>query len=578
MTMKQLKRKLGEWSGLELALVAALSVLAWRGWVVARKPAHLMDMANELGSIGEFQHLADCLFPNHSNTCLVYSQYTEKGVGFFFCNLADQKKKLICEQAEKGWSWQKYGMLGWSPDDQFFACAYPPNDPRQPAEEIIVVNGATGEVVVKLVASNMLTEFAWLTGHSFANAFWDGENRDVAVVEQKPDGSWIQAQLFKQLHNKEMSDLMATSDHSVAWRQGASLRALDFAVGRAEKIWESNSNKLERVSYSGKDGRFNLTCSDSTHWFQIRFRLPTRLNPQGMEDNLPQTGDETKHAYLHTDAGTNMFQVGPDRNPAQVVFSWAGQVMNYQMNGDSLYVISDMPGEPYGIWKYDFNSGTSNRVVSALDHPLQYAKIVRGIFGSFTNSSGRLAHYQIWPPTHLTAGKKYPLVLGQTPYSFLGWMPYPQIAANGGCYCALVDRASWFGGLENWGEDVMAARDLMTKDPNVDAGQVYLFGASAETAPLTELLVEHPGMWLGAILFNPSATPDPSTVRISKLMILDGTDDGDSVVRWTRYQNQAALAGMAINLALINGAQHIAKSSGSEREKTTQLARFLFGD
>jgi len=319
-----------------------------------------------------------------------------------------------------------------------------------------------------------------------------------------------------------MSDLMATSDHSVAWRQGASLRSLDFAVGRAEKIWESTSNKLERVSYVGKEGLFHLTCSDARHWFEIRFRAPTKQNPQGtVVDKLPQSGEETKHAYLRTEGGTNRFQVGPDRNPSQVVFSWLGQVMNYQMNGDSLYVISDMPGEAYGIWKYDFNAGTSNRVVSALDHPLKYAKIARGIFGSFTNSTGRVAHYQIWPPTHHTAGKKYPLVLGQTPYLFLGWMPYPQIAANGGCYCVLVDRASWFGGLENWSEDVMAAHDLMKKDPNLDAGQVYLFGASAETAPLTRLLAEKPDLWLGAILFNPSAVPDPSAVRISKLMILD---------------------------------------------------------
>jgi len=95
---------------------------------------------------------------------------------------------------------------------------------------------------------------------------------------------------------------------------------------------------------------------------------------------------------------------------------------------------------------------------------------------------------------------------------------------------------------------------------------------------LTRLLAEKPDLWLGAILFNPSAVPDPSAVRISKLMILDGTDDGDAVVRWTRYQNEAAQAGIEVNLALINGAQHIAKSTGSEREKTTQLARFLFGD
>jgi len=106
------KRQIQSLSGLWLAILSVALVIAWRERVVAHKPAHLMKMADELGWIGHFH---SGLYPNHSNTGLLFSQTTETGVGVYFCSATGGKKKLICEQAEKGWSWQKYGMLGWSP-------------------------------------------------------------------------------------------------------------------------------------------------------------------------------------------------------------------------------------------------------------------------------------------------------------------------------------------------------------------------------------------------------------------------------------------------------------------------------
>jgi hypothetical protein len=176
------------------------------------------------------------------------------------------------------------------------------------------------------------------------------------------------------------------------------------------------------------------------------------------------------------------------------------------------------------------------------------------------------------------AGKKYPLVLGQTPYSFLGWFCYPQVAANSGCFFMLVERPGWSEGLDNWTEDVLTARAFMAQNPAVDVKRVYLFGASAETPPLCQLLADQPDWWWGAILFNPTFPPDPAAVRIRRLLMLDGDEKGDVIKHWTDYQNQAARAGLAVDLAWLSGAGHIAISAGSEREKATQLAHFLSGD
>jgi len=575
----RLKRLFFDRSGLWLAVSSVLFVIAWRGWVVAHKSAHIQEMADELGSIGEFQHLDNRLYPNHSNTYLVFGQYTENGVGIFFCDTTDGKKKLVCEQPEKGWrGWLNFGMLGWSPDDRFFACAFPPNDPRQPQQEIIIYNGDTGEAVITLGAgNNKLTDFAWLTSDSFVYAFSDGNNHYGTVIKQKPDGNWVQASNFRKLGNEEMTGLVATSSHSIAWQQGTSLWTLDFVDGTPQKIWESSTNQLHSFTYSEKDGLFYMTCGDETHWFQICFRPPTGLNPQGIVLDYPElTDDKANDATLRNESGLIIFYVKAAHNSEWKRFPLQGQIQNYQVNGDCLYITGDLTNQPPGIWKYDFNSGECAYIISALDYPLKYAQLVYALSGTSTNSVGHLAHYQIWQPTHFEAGKKYPLVIGQTPY--LGWVPYPQIAANGGCYFLLVERPSWSAGLNDWSEDVMTAYDLMAKNPNVDTNHVYLFGASAETALLSQLLAEKTDLWRGAILFNPTLIPDPSAVRICKLLILDGTDDSDAVKEWIDYQNKAAQEGITVNLALVNGAQHIFKSTASEREKTRQLARFLFGD
>jgi hypothetical protein len=138
-------------------------------------------------------------------------------------------------------TWQKFGMLGWSPDDSLFAIAYPPCDPKQPAEEIIIGNGTNGAVVVKLEANFLISELAWLSPRSFAYSMYSGDARDLAVIEQRADGNWVQVKTFKKIGNKETTGLTATSAHSVAWRQGKEIWGLDFADGVQKKIWETTA-------------------------------------------------------------------------------------------------------------------------------------------------------------------------------------------------------------------------------------------------------------------------------------------------------------------------------------------------
>jgi len=577
----QTKRRLMNLSGLWLALLAAAFVIGWREWVVAHKPAHMLEMAEELGWIA---HYREVLYPNNSNTALVFCQTTDNGEGIFFCNGNNSPKKLICEQMEKGWCWQSFGAIAWAPDDSLFACSYPPRTSGQPPEELLICDGHSGKILTKLPVDSKFSRLAWLSSSAFAYFYVSLNHNNLVVVQRKSDMEWVQTKVLKGL-GANAKNLVATSENSLAWKDGNQILSLQLADATPKQIYEATTNTLVDFTFSMKTKEFLLNCAQGPQQSLVRFYPPT-----GWSSDLGIIGNQTnairhvgwfndgiRYATVDKGIGGSVFHIKTSVQSPPVDLPWPGLVMNYTMNGDCLYVTGDLTSQPPGIFQYNLASKETACFVSALDHPLKYAKIVGAINGSLTNSAGRLVHYFLWPPVNLSAHKKHPLIIGQTTYSW--WLPYPQIAANTGSYFVFIDRPSWWGGLENWKDDVMQIHDLMVQDPNVDADQVYLYGTSAETGPLSELLTEQSDLWQGALLFNPTATPDPATVHISQMLVLDGTDDGaNAVERWANYQNKAAEQGIMVKLALIDGAQHMSHSTRTEHTKTEQVARFLFGD
>jgi len=573
-----LRRLIFDRFGLWLALALVLCVIVWRGWVVAQKPAHAREIADEIGSTW---HFPNALYPNHSNSRLVFDQFTETGIGLFFCDTAGGKIKLLCEQPEKGWSWQNFGLLGWSPDDNLFACAFPP-DPKQPLEEIIIYNGETGEVVAKLEASIFLSELAWLTPHSFAYSFRDWDNYDVAVIEQKPDGNWIQAQIFKKVGNKEMTGLVATSSHSIAWRQGASLCALDFASAVPEKIWESATNQLVDFTFAMDSKEFLLNCSDDRGQFLIRFYPQTKWTadagrisdqPGNSIQNVTWFKNGARYACLGHEHDQNVFYIKANTNSELVHLLWQGGVNKFILNGERLFISGNLTNLPPGVWEYDLNSAGLSFIGSSLESHFQYASIVVPVGGVFTNASGQQRNYYVSRPVHFSPARKYPVIISQTIGSGTG--PYSQIPANEGYYSVMVSRPGWWEGLDSWKEDIVDMYDILAKTPNIDTSHVFLSGSSAETPYLSQLIVEKPDLWKGVILLSPSVLPDLFNVRISSMFIVAGADDGNSLERLTQYQDQAADAGISVKLLFLGDAGHLTLSLASERKQLEQFAEYL---
>jgi predicted esterase len=572
-------------TGLWLALAAALFVVGWRLWVIASQN-HLLEIATEVGSIAEFGQGRDGdLFPNNSGTALTFYRLTETGLGIYFCNAENGQSKLLFEQKEKGYDPQ-FGMLTWSPDDRFFTCVEPfGSDPIYPKNGFNIYDGISGEPVMK-IESLKDSKFIWLSSRSFAYSRY---NDAWVIMEQKADGKWIQTQVLNRFTDAELKNLTVTSPHSVAWRQGDDIWSHDFISGSTEKIWESDTDKLEGFTYSVEAGQFLLTCVDENGSLAIRFRPPRSEIPRSILSvtrNVTRTKNTvfienkwlytfyTRYVDLIEDHGIYSFSV--KTNGTEVGrFEWPGMVETFKLSGNHLFFTGNRPGETPSIWQFDINSKEVQQVVPSLNERIKYSKIAIPSTGMITNALGDKIGYHLWEPAHVFPGKKYPLLIGQTHYDFNVWFPYQQVAVNGGYYFASADRVSWSERLDEWVPDVKALYAVLAKNPNIDTNHVFLFGISWETAWIADLIAEKPDLWSGAILLSPVRMPDLSNSHLARMFVADGRDDNNPEQQLINYQYEAAKAGIPVKLVIQNGVQHITRSIATERERTRQFAQFL---
>ena len=557
------------WTSFWLALSAVLFVVLWRLCVVASQ-RHLLAVATEIGSLAlpKEELAAQELVPSGDGHALVYFMETETGLGTYFCDATGGHRKLLFEQRERYYAGD-LSIVAWSPDDRFFACAYKFDvAPQPPSRKLVIYDGNSGEPVVKIEAL-WDSKFIWLSAHAFAYSRFNGA---WLKYEENADGKWGQTQIIKKFADGDLKNLTATSGQSVAWQQGGAILTYDFATGDREKIWESTTNSLENFTYSAKTGDFLLTCRDRYGRVFITFRPQTFGDQENSILGMTRDALPTSHADLSEAQGTYIFDIktGTASAPIQVV--WNGMVEYYRLAGDHLYFTGNQADSPPGIWEYNVKSKVFNCLDSSLKGRLKYTQLVVPTTGVCTSETGEQVNYHVWTPPHLTPGKKYPLIIGQTHYM---WFNCQQVAANGGFFFAAGDRISWWNGLNNWSTDVMALYEQFAKNSNIDTNQVYVFATSAESWPLAQLVAAKPDLWRGVILFEAGAQPDLSQTHFPRMYLEAGADDGGTVKQLTKYQETAARTGVPATLILQDGVQHITRSIATERERTRQLAQFL---
>lgn len=151
--------------------------------------------------------------------------------------------------------------------------------------------------------------------------------------------------------------------------------------------------------------------------------------------------------------------------------------------------------------------------------------------------------------------------------------------ADCGAYVVIVDRSSWFGGLQKWGADVMAIYHQLIPDPTIDAAQIYLYGASAETPYTSKLVEAEPGLWKGVILMNPTGLPDlsaiPENERLPKILISAGAKENEGR-RFKRFQENACGRGIPVEIEIAPDSRHFFVSTTAVRQRIRAMVDFVF--
>ena len=553
-------------TGLWLALGVVLLVSGWRLFIIAGQ-RHLLAVASEVGSVPQFR---ERMFASGDGSSLVYYRETENGLGTYFYNTASGKNRMLFEQREFGFN----GFLGtviWSPDDRLLACAYKNDtDPQHPKREIDIFDAVSGETIMKIDAI-WESRFIWLSSDSFAYTRYNGA---WLVYERKPDGKWEQTQVVNRFGRDEyLYNLIATSPHSVAWEQENEIWTHNLTTGAEMKIWPA-TNTLYGFTYDDGTGDLLLNCGDESGPLTIRFHPPRFDETQGTILETSRRFNRTRWVGLRIEQGIYSFTIMTGTNSAPMRFDWDGMAEDYKLAGDSLYFVGNRANETPGIWQYNL---TTKEVRCLVSNPKEEFKLVKAFapsVGMGVATQGRQISYHLWKPEHISPGKKYPLIIGQTHYI---WNPYQQVATAAGCYYVAADRATWADNIDNWPEDVLELHDILAKDPNIDTNRIFLTAFSAEARDVNQVLATKPGICKGVILFNPGVEPDLSQAHLSRMLIFGGKDDdaGTPVAQLEQYQNTAAKAGIPVTLIIQEGAQHIVRSVATERERTRQFARFL---
>jgi pimeloyl-ACP methyl ester carboxylesterase len=407
-------------------------------------------------------------------------------------------------------------------------------------------------------------------------------NHDLSVFEEKRKDTWVQRRLFRQVDTKDWKGLAALSETAVAWRSSGSIWKLDFDSTSPQLVWTCVTNQLEGFSYSRDEEEFRLACTDEAGW------LAVRLGTDG-QARFSRVERRSRCAWVRDENGVNNIYVKIEAQPDPSRIEWPGAIEDHQgpaaerlgtgkyLFGDALWLVGNPLNEPTGIWRAGLEDGKFRCVVSGLRQPLRQA-FIRGPSqgGWLTNSLGIPMNWHLWEPANRARNQKHPLILTQTPYV---WLPYPEVAAQAGCYFAMVDRPYWNDpAIGHWAEDVMALYTLMANNPQIDTNRVYLMGTSGDTSFLSSLIAERGTLWNGLILINPGGLPDLSHLRpAARVFVAAGReqDKGKFAESLRLFQERGLSMGIQVSLCLQAGADHNPNSVATWRGRTVEFARFL---
>ena len=583
--------------GVVVAIAAPLAVVLWHLLALAARPPHLNQVVAELGSTMRFVTNPS---PNHAGTRLVFIQTTEHGYGVYLSE-APGRRKLLFEQPNlgAGYSALDEALLGWSPEDEYFAyCRH------TVGWEIVICDGNTGAQAGVVPVSSLVSAAVWLEPEVFAVA---DDRRVVSTVRRHHD-QWVQPLPFKcfaspnpgtETSNRSderaraaqpdlpIQGLAAYGPDAVVWQQGGTLFACGPDSDAPVRVWESEPGNRLLEFAAAQPRKLLVHCRDARGEYLARCYATNQLRDviriQGKEahpNHLMLLNNGEGYAYFtQTTAEPDRLLIKPDGTHPATEVRWQDQVRYFAAGKDAVYVVNSLNDQPPGIWRCEAASGATECVVPNFERPFRYVLNSHIAVEAITNSVGEALTCYVMAPAHLTGRRQHPLVIGILGNQEMGftWSANHEAIANRGAFFTTVDRRQ--RDYAKWADDAFAAYEALIKRPEIDANKVYLYGDSAGTSIVYDLLKQHPKLWRGVVLFSPTHFPAPSQIRGLRIFIDNGGADPNFGQRGMEvpmdFQDYAAKAGIPITLLIHPGLGHVFRMPAGERERMREALIFL---
>ena len=300
---------------------------------------------------------------------------------------------------------------------------------------------------------------------------------------------------------------------------------------------------------------------------------------KGISLQSPQWVATHRLAFLRSQSGHQSLVLYDAAQAAAVSLFPHGDIRWFTAAGrpDQLLFFGSVSNEPAnGLWLYNLASQRLQSLVAYSDQPAMAARKVV----PFSVNLKPGVNCLVYPPSKISRTQKYPLVITDTlTYDPIHGPMFQSGLADCGAYVAIVERNSWYGGIDQWPTNVLELYHKLKSDPAIDANRIYLYGASAETRYLSELVEATPGLWRGIILLNPSQLPDFSKSSLlqkrPRILISAGSEE-HAEERLKNYQTKALQWGVIVDYWIAPGEAHRFIGKAAKQPRLQKVRQFVF--
>jgi predicted esterase len=236
--------------------------------------------------------------------------------------------------------------------------------------------------------------------------------------------------------------------------------------------------------------------------------------------------------------------------------------------------------EPVGLWVCESGADEPKCAVSPWGKEPMNLHFQPALTGNAIYGDRHSARFTVVPPANFSRQKKYPMVIGT---SFYEWAPiahgvYAQALAHSGAFVVLVNYR-WDQSrpetIFNHTNNVLAVYDQMVANPCIDKNRVYLFGFSAGTMVVHELVKDYPGRWRGIMLMNAGWLPNPKEGMVGQVLMTAGSTENQDA-RFRHYQDELCRIGIPASWYIHAGEQHVVRSQRAFYDRTMLMLNMVF--